>query len=103
MTLVEAQCAGVPVLASNLASTREAVAPAFHKYLQNPYDVSGLAEGIERLLSKAQSDPALGEQARAFGARFTMETSVQAMLATWQLPGVTRPDDTGAAPAQYTL
>ena len=98
LVLIEAQCAGVPVFASAIPPAREAVAPVFHKYLRNPYDVSGLAEGMLLLLDDAGHDRALSEQARAFGSRFTMETSVQAMLATWRMPGVKRPDDPGAAP-----
>ncbi len=93
LVLIEAQCAGVPVVASAAPWAWEAVAPAFHTYLRDPFDVTGMAEAILALLEDAERDPSLSEQARVFGSQFTIEASAAAMLAAWGYPGAVAPPD----------
>jgi glycosyltransferase involved in cell wall biosynthesis len=102
LAAVEAQVAGVPVVAADAAGIREAVAPVFHKYLRDPHDAEGFADALLELLEACRRDPSLRAQARAYGARFSIETSCAAMLAAWGVPGVEAPPDPAgwAAPAR---
>jgi glycosyltransferase involved in cell wall biosynthesis len=93
LVLIEAQLAGAVVAASDIPPAREAVAPAFHRFLRDPHDVEGLAESILELLDERERDPTLVDRARAYGAQFTVENSVLGMQAAWGVPGVTPPED----------
>lgn len=93
VTLIEGQMAGLPIVASNIPSAYEAVAPVFHDYLRDPHDAAGLAEAFLSLADRVRREPGLREQARAFGAQFSVESSRRQMLAAWKYPGVVAPPD----------
>ena len=101
LVAIEAQAAGLPVVASALGGIKEAVAPAFHGYLREPHDAAELAGAILTLLDEVRADPSLRKRARDFGRQFTIENSVAAMLAAWGRPGAVAPPDpcAWAAPA----
>lgn len=101
LSLIEAQCAGLPIVASDILSSREAVAPWFHKYLRAPNDISGLADAILAALHDVVRDPFMRQRARDFGGQFTIDMSVRAMLAAWGYPGVVAPSDPCASSAQW--
>src|SRR5262249_44085158 len=73
LVAVEAQAAGVPVAASRLPATREAIAPAFQSYLRDAHDHDGLGDAMVALLDRTLADPQTREIARAFGRQFSME------------------------------
>jgi glycosyltransferase EpsF len=81
---VEAQRAGLPVVAADLPGIREATAPEFHAYLRDPKDVDGLADALLTLGREARATPALAAAARAFGDQFTPERSAAALLNAWR-------------------
>lgn len=93
VTLIEGQMAGLPIVASNIPSAYEAVAPVFHEYLRDPHDAPGLAEAMIALADRVRREPQLKDQARAFGNLFSVEASCQAMLAAWGYPGAVAPPD----------
>ncbi len=93
VTLIEGQMAGLPIVASNIPSAFEAVAPEFHDYLRDPHDAAGLAEAMLSLSDRVRREPALRERARSFGSQFSVELSRQQMLAAWRYPGAVAPAD----------
>jgi glycosyltransferase involved in cell wall biosynthesis len=105
VTLIEGQMAGLPIVASNIPSAYEAVAPAFHDYLRSPHDATGLAEAFLSLADRVRREPALRSRAREFGRKFTVENSRLQMLAAWKVPGVVAPPDpcgwAGPHPAEH--
>lgn len=93
LAAVEAQAAGLPVVASDLPGPREATAPAFHRYFLNPLDLNDISRALIEALETLRNDPNLREEARRFASQFTNEACVQAMLAAWQYPGAAAPPD----------
>lgn len=90
---LEAQAAGLPVVACSIPTAREAVSHEFFKYLRDPSDVAGFAEAILTALDDAQKQPQIRDVAQRFAAHFTIESSAQAMMAAWGVPGVSPPPD----------
>lgn len=90
---LEAQAAGLPVVACNIPTAREAVAADFFKYLREPTDADGFADSILAALDDAQKQPQVRDVAQRFAAHFTIESSAQAMMAAWGVPGVLPPPD----------
>ncbi|MBL8878937.1 MAG: glycosyltransferase [Phycisphaerales bacterium] len=97
---LEAQAAGLPVVACNIPTAREAVAQEFFKYHREPTDVDGFADAILTALEDVQKQPQLRDVARRFAAHFTIESSAQAMMAAWGVPGVSPPPDPVPRPIQ---
>jgi len=93
MVLIEAQCAGVPVVASDIPASREAVAPEFHRYFHRPTDDAGLARALLELGARGQREPGVREAAREFGRQFPIEASWRGMLCAWRYPGAEPPPD----------
>lgn len=80
---LEAQAAGVPVVASRIATAPEAVAPVFHEYLREPRDADGLADAALELLARSRREPALAQAAREFAGEFTLQSAAEALLGIW--------------------
>lgn len=90
---LEAQAAGLPVVACDIPTAREAVAPDFFRYLRKPTDAEGFADSILAALADLEHNSGLREIARRFAGHFTIESSAQAMMAAWGVPGVDPPPD----------
>lgn len=92
VTLIEAQAAGLPIVASSIPSARETVAESFWPYLRPADDLAGLADSMIALLRR-RGEPELRDAARAFGRQFSIRNSCQALLAAWGMEGVVAPPD----------
>ncbi|QOJ13855.1 MAG: glycosyltransferase [Planctomycetia bacterium] len=87
VVLIEAQAAGLPVVASRLATTDDAIAPVAQRWIRARDDVAGLAEAlcsaIEFVRAGGAPLDALRSSARAFAARFTPAAAAGALLSAW--------------------
>ena len=71
---VEAQAAGVPVVASDLASIREGLCPQLHPFCRDPQDAPGFAGAVTRLLKAPVRRAQLGRSGRRYVLeRFSIE------------------------------
>ena len=78
-TLLESMAAGVPVVATRVGGTPEAVSDGEHGLLVPPKDEAALAEAICAILADAELARRLGSQARARAVqRYSLERMVQA-------------------------
>lgn len=76
-SVLEAQQAGLPIVASDIGGTREAIDPDRTGILVKPGDVSALSDALRTLLSDAPRRQAMGEAASAWIAeRFTLQTMI---------------------------
>ena len=64
--VAEAQLCGLPVVASDLPSIREALCPAMHRFCCEPRDSKSMAEQVELLLGDPQLRSELGQQGQAY-------------------------------------
>lgn len=75
---IEAQLAGLVVVASDLRGIREALCPAMHKFCRQPHDSAGMAEQVLTLLQSPQLRSSLGCQAREYVTeRFSIDRTVK--------------------------
>lgn len=78
-TLLESMAAGVPVVATRVGGTPEAITDGEHGLLVSPKDDAALAEAICAILADAELARRLGRQARARAVqRYSLERMVQA-------------------------
>lgn len=78
-TLLESMAAGVPVVATRVGGTPEAISDGEHGLLVPPKDDAALAEAIGAILADAELARRLGSQARARAVqRYSLERMVQA-------------------------
>lgn len=91
--LLEAQAAGVPVVYSRIPTSAEAVAPIFARFGSTPEDVPGLARNMLAALDARARETGLPQQAREFARKFTLQASVDSILAAWHYPGFVAPVD----------
>ncbi|MCK5602485.1 glycosyltransferase, partial [Candidatus Pacearchaeota archaeon] len=76
--ITEAQAAGLPVVASDLPSIREALSPEMHKFCCNPLDSKSMAEHILLLLQNPSLRKELGSKGRAYAIeKFSIEKTVK--------------------------
>lgn len=76
--VVEAQLAGLPVVASDLPSLREALYPGMHQFCCNPHDSQSMAARIVALLKNPEARRALGRQARDYAVqKFPIDKTVK--------------------------
>jgi glycosyltransferase involved in cell wall biosynthesis len=84
LAVIEAQAAGVPVVATPVGGIRETVVPGETGLLCRPRDAEALADGILRLLERPDEASALAAEARRrVRERFTTERMVEATLALY--------------------
>jgi glycosyltransferase involved in cell wall biosynthesis len=92
--VLEAMAMGLPVVASSVNGTPEAVQEGVTGYLVPPGDPARLAERLEAIAADAETRAAMGRAAReAARSRFGVERMVD------QLEAVYRSAAAGAAPA----
>lgn len=65
VVLMEAQAAGLPVLATDVGAVAEIVEEGITGYLVPPDDPAAMAARLERLMSEPERHPAMGRRARA--------------------------------------
>lgn len=86
VVLLEAQAVGVPVIASRLSTTQDAVAPEFRALTHPPNATGEFADELRRMLERLR-DPRtameIGAAARRYGRSFTAEASARAFLEVW--------------------
>ena len=81
VTIVEAMLAGLPVVATQVGSVDEAVAPGVTGWIVPPEDPAALAAAIGELVGDLPAARAMGERARAVAEeRFTIDATVGAYL-----------------------
>ena len=83
LAVIEAQAAGVPVVATPVGGIRETVVDGETGLLVPPDDPEALAAAILRLLDDAELARRLAATARARAARFSVERMVEATLALY--------------------
>jgi glycosyltransferase EpsF len=66
---IEAQLSGLPVVASDLPSIREALSPVMHKFCRQPYDVAGMTEQVMLFLT----DPGLRSECGCKGREYVIK------------------------------
>jgi glycosyltransferase involved in cell wall biosynthesis len=64
--LLEPQCAGIPVVATNVGGITETVAPAGRRYLCDVHDINGLATRVVTLLQNADIRAQEGRDAKVW-------------------------------------
>jgi glycosyltransferase involved in cell wall biosynthesis len=84
LAVIEAQAAGVPVVATPVGGIRETVIDGQTGLLVPPHDPAALAAGIARLLADPEEARRLARAARAQSARFSLERMVEATLALYE-------------------
>lgn len=78
IAVAEAQLSGLPVVASNLPSIREALCPEMHEFCRDPLDSKGLAEQVLLLLLDQQLRTNLGRKGREYVSRkFSIDKTVE--------------------------
>ncbi|MBK8914009.1 MAG: glycosyltransferase [Phycisphaerales bacterium] len=87
VVLIEAQAAGLPVVASRLATTDDAIAPEAQRWIRAWDDAPGFADALEQAIGFVEQggdEPAaLRAAARSFAARFTPQAAARALLDAW--------------------
>jgi glycosyltransferase involved in cell wall biosynthesis len=86
---LEAQAAGLPVIATNLATIKEACAPSHHDLMFPPDDDEGLLAQLRRILDDAPLRHRLGADGRAWVQRFSVESSLASLVRIYE--SATRP------------
>ena len=82
--VIEAQLAGLVVVASDLPSIREALGPAMHQFCRQPHDSAGMAEQVLTLLQSPQLRNSIGSQAREYATeRFSIDRTVKQLEAIY--------------------
>lgn len=80
IVVTEASAAGLPIIATDLPTLREATPPEHHGLMFAPNDDGAAAAGIRRVLDDPALSLRLGESARRWATRFTIDASVQDLL-----------------------
>jgi glycosyltransferase involved in cell wall biosynthesis len=81
VTIAEAMLAGLPVVATDVGSVREAVLPGETGWIVPPEDPDALAAAIREVLGDPDRARAMGERARRIGEQqFRIEATVAAYL-----------------------
>lgn len=76
---VEAQAAGLPVVATDLPSLREALCPGMHPLLFPADDAVKAADLLAPLLMDAERRLQLGNEGRAWAQQFSVDAAAQAL------------------------
>ena len=85
VTIAEAMLAGLPVIATDVGSVREAVVPGETGWVVPPEDPAALTAAIRQLLDDPERARAMGERARRIGeGQFRIEATVAAYLALYR-------------------
>lgn len=103
VTIAEAMLAGLPVIATDVGSVREAVVPGETGWVVAPEDPAALAAAIRDLLDDPERARAMGERARHIGeGQFRIEATVAAYLSLYRriLGGAAVPVGPGPSPDQ---
>jgi glycosyltransferase involved in cell wall biosynthesis len=98
---LEAQAAGLPVVASDLPAIREAVTPGMHELLFPANDPHAAASRLALILGDAELRRRLAEEGLGFAARFTAAASAGALLSAYRrhcAPLFLAPQAGGSAP-----
>ncbi len=81
VTVAEAMLAGLPVIATDVGSVREAVQPGVTGWIVPPNDPDALAQAIDELVDDRSAAATMGERGREIArSRFTMDATVAAYL-----------------------
>lgn len=101
LPILEAMCAGVPVLTSTISSLPEAAGDA--AVLVDPTSVAAIADGLRRLLADERLRRALAEQGRRRAAEFSWEDSARRLLDTYQRAALPEEQSSSGAAARSKL
>lgn len=83
--LVEAQCAGVPVVTYDVGGAAECLQPGVSGFVVPAGDVASLAAALQRVLSEPERREAMGQAAREFARNtFDPERQVRAYLTLFE-------------------
>ena len=80
IVVTEASAAGLPIIATDLPTLREATPPEHHDLMFEPNDDVAAAAGIRRVLDDPELGRRLGDAAREWATRFTIDASVRDLL-----------------------
>lgn len=88
-TVIEAMSAGVPIVATNVGGTGEAIEDGVTGFLVPPKDPGALAGGIKGLLADRELAERLGrDAAHRYRQRFTLERMIEGTLAVYDEVGI---------------
>ena len=85
VTIAEAMLAGLPVIATDVGSVREAVLPGETGWIVPPEDPAALAAAIDELVADPDAARRMGARARQLAAeQFRIDATVEAYLALYR-------------------
>jgi glycosyltransferase involved in cell wall biosynthesis len=84
LVAIEAAAAGVPVIATDLPTIREATPPSFHDLMFPPNDWRAAAKNLETLLFDETLRRKLGAEGPGWSQRFSIERSVADLVALYE-------------------
>jgi glycosyltransferase involved in cell wall biosynthesis len=85
LTLIEAMCAGRPVIATDVAGAKEVVADGVTGVLVAPNDVAGLAQALHFLLTDPQARERLATNAnKRYRDHYTEDSAVNVYAQVWE-------------------
>jgi glycosyltransferase involved in cell wall biosynthesis len=82
---VEASAAGLPVVATDLPTIREACAPGLHRFMFPADDDEVASRNISTILGDARLKQQLGAEARQWSQRFSIARSVDKLVSIYNL------------------
>lgn len=80
LVLVEAQSAGVPVVAVRAAGVEESVREGVGGFLVQPKDVNGFVERVTYIMENGDTFAALSRSARSWASQFSCENTVERVI-----------------------
>jgi glycosyltransferase involved in cell wall biosynthesis len=80
---VEAAAAGLPIVATDLPTIREACPPSHHRFMFGPNDDDAASLSLQEILSNADLRRTLGQEARDWATRFDVARSAARLEAVY--------------------
>jgi glycosyltransferase involved in cell wall biosynthesis len=88
IVVIEAAAAGLPVIATDLPSIREACPPAHLPLLFPPNDDAAACERIDRVLEDRELRQRLSEEAKRWADRFSIARSLESLMRVYEPSGI---------------
>jgi glycosyltransferase involved in cell wall biosynthesis len=94
LVALEAAAAGLPIVATDLPSIKEATPPTFHRWMFTPNDVERAAANVRDILNDDQLRSALAADGRRWVEGFSIQKSAEELLSVYEqcVRGVTPVD-----------
>ncbi len=84
MVAAEAAAAGLPIVATDLPTLREACPPGHHRFMHCPNDDIAAAAHIETILDDAELRQTLAEEARCWVQRYSFRNTLEGIVSLYR-------------------